>query len=203
MEKSSFMIDVATVSLKQGLAAFYSIPEIQSCIDKEHIRDTPERIFKTMFEMNAGCWEDPASYLSATFSNPNYDQILYVNDQTFVSNCAHHGLVFFGKVHFGYLPADKIVGLSKIPRMIHAFARRPQVQEQLTQQIVDTFMEKVNPKGCGVVIEAYHLCMMVRGIEQDQAYTKTTALKGCFKENDSTHQEFLQGIRKTTEHIWP
>lgn len=179
-------------------------PDIASLIDKEHVSKTPERVVDSLVdELFKGCWEKPEDVLNTTFSESIYDEIVYVADIQFVSICAHHLLPFFGKVHFGYLPDKKIVGLSKIPRLVNVFARRPQVQEKLTLDIVDSFTRLLEPKGCGVVIEAYHLCMMIRGVEQKTAFTKTTALRGCFKTAESTKQEFLHGIKKTSEQLWP
>jgi GTP cyclohydrolase IA len=191
-----------TNQIKFAIQGLFNLEGVKDSIGHEHVYNTPERVAKSMMEMFSGCWEDPRSVLKTTFKNNNYDQILYVNDISIISVCAHHGLYFLGKAHFGYLPDAYYVGLSKIPRLVHVYAKRPQVQEQLTAQIVDTFMEVLKPKGCGLVIEAYHLCMMARGVEEQQAYTKTTALRGSFKEG-STKQEFLQGIHKTTEQIWP
>lgn len=193
--------------IKQNLVAafttFYGHPSIRNSISSEHIGKTPQRVSESLFEMFKGCWENPEDHLSALFTEKDYDEILYVNDISFVSMCAHHNLPFFGKMHFGYLPDGKIVGLSKIPRMIHSFAHRPQVQEKLSHEIVSTFDRIMQPKGCGLVIEAYHLCMMIRGIESKPTYTKSTALRGLFKTSISTKQEFLDGVRKTTNQIWP
>jgi len=202
MEEFIDIKDVKQV-LSHAMEVFYAHPKIKRSIDKQHIQNSPNRIANSMFELFKGCWEDPETYLDATFTDDNYDEIIYVNDVAFVSTCAHHNLPFFGKMHFGYLPNKKIVGLSKIPRLMQAFAHRPQVQEKLTYEIVDTFDHKLSPHGCGLVIEAYHLCMMIRGIESKQSYTKTTQLRGNFKSRSSTKQEFLGGIRKTTDHIWP
>jgi|SRR5579864_7667315 len=190
-------------SLMIALKDYFEISHIYTAIPKDHTEDTPLRVVRSMTEMFRGCWSDPEKHLEVTFNDSDYDEIVYMNDIGFVSNCAHHNLPFFGKVHFGYLPAKKIVGLSKIPRMIRDFALRPQVQEKLTTDIANCFMNAVSPQGCGVVIEAFHLCVMIRGIEQKPSYTKTSALRGSFKENESTKQEFLHGIKKTTEHIWP
>lgn len=196
-------VDVAD-ALMDALHDFYfRIPQIQQCIDPEHTHKTPKRIVESMLEMFNGCWEDPGFLLQPLFENKEYDELVYSNDIPFVSSCAHHNLPFFGKMHFSYLPDKKIVGLSKVPRLIRALSRRPQIQEKLTMEVVSVFQEVVNSKGCGLVVEAYHLCAMVRGIEAAPMYTKTTALRGVFKENDSTRQEFLNGIRKTTNQIWP
>lgn len=188
--------------LEKALQDFYSVPEIANCISQEHIDRSPERVVKSMCEMFEGCFEDPEEVLKVTFKD-NYDEIVYVNSMPFISTCAHHALAFFGRMHFGYLPDGKIVGISKIPRLVEVYSRRPQVQEKLTQDIVDTFMKIVQPKGCGLTVEAYHLCMLIRGVEAVPAYTKTTALRGVFKTQESTKQEFLNGIRKTTEQLWP
>lgn len=189
--------------LERAFALFYAHKPIAECISHEHTNTTPNRMASSMVEMFWGCWQNPDDVLKKVFTEDTYDEIIYVNDISFVSNCAHHNLPFFGRMHFGYLPNKKIVGLSKIPRLVEIYARRPQVQEKLTQDIVNKFMEKISPFGCGLVIEAYHLCMMIRGIEQQPAYTKTTALRGTFKDNESTKQEFLHGIKKTTERLWP
>lgn len=194
--------DVALRLIVQ-LEKFFSFANIRKDIDPQHLSGTPYRIVKSMIEMFHGCWEDPDEALNTLFSNTKYDEIIYENDISFASNCAHHNLAFFGKMHFGYLPDKSIVGLSKIPRLIRVYSKRPQVQELLTQQIVDKFMAIVEPQGCGLVVEAYHLCMLIRGIEAIPTYTKTTALRGTFKSNESTKQEFLQGIKKTTGVIWP
>lgn len=186
-----------------ALKMFYSVPQIAHSISSEHTKKTPARIVKSMLEMFRGCWEDPTEPLQATFTEKKYDEIIYVNDLSFVSNCAHHNLSFFGKIYFGYLPDGKIVGLSKIPRFIQILSRRPQVQEKLTYEIIETFDKALKPRGCGVVIEAYHLCMMIRGVESKPTYTKTTALRGVFKTDISAKQEFLDGIKKASSQIWP
>lgn len=189
------------LKLNGAYECLYGLKEVTDCISEEHIKLSPDRVTKSIFEMFSGCYAEPDDVLDVVFED-TYDEIVYVNDIQFVSNCAHHNLPFFGKMHFGYLPGGAIVGLSKIPRLVEIYSRRPQVQEKLTQDIVDKFMEKVCPKGCGLVVEAYHLCMMIRGVEQKSAYTKTTALRGCFRDG-STKDEFLRGIKKTTEQLWP
>jgi GTP cyclohydrolase I len=188
--------------LGNAYTSLYHIPQIADSIKTEHTKRSPARIVESIFEMFDGCWQDPDEVLNVTFKD-TYDEIVYINDISFVSSCAHHNLPFFGKMHFGYLPEGQIVGLSKIPRLVEIYAHRPQVQEKLTQDIVDKFMEKITPKGCGLVVEAYHFCCAIRGVKQRPAYTKTTALRGVFKTAESTKQEFLQGIKKTTEQLWP
>lgn len=192
------------VDLARGVGSVLQLPEINSSIDPEHIAETPKRVAKAYAEFFSGCYEDPVAVLQKGFKEVKYDEMVYVNNIKFVSFCAHHWLPFFGQINFAYLPADRIVGLSKIPRFIHIYAHRPQVQEKLAAEIADTFQEIVKPIGCGVVIEAYHLCMMIRGVKQDDAYTRTTALRGVFKDNNIVRQEFLDGVNhKNGSKLWP
>lgn len=193
----------AMEDLRKAIAGFYALPEISRTISHEHTKKTPVRIAEAWAELYQGVFVDPKSTLATKFDADGYDEIIYVNNIKFVSSCAHHGLPFFGKAHFAYLPGKKIVGLSKIPRLVQAYALRPQVQEKLTQEIVDTFYQEVKPRGCGMVMEAYHLCVMIRGTKNDSAYTKTTALKGMFKRNASMKAEFLDGVRQSGLHVWP
>lgn len=188
-------------SIAEAIDDLYALPEVRESIHESHTEDTPLRIADSMLEMIEGCWQDPEECLSTTFENGNYDEIVYVNSIRFVSVCAHHHLPFFGKANFGYLPDNKIVGLSKIPRLVEIYSKRPQVQEKLTCDIVDTFMKVINPKGCGLVMEAYHLCLNIRGVENESAWTKTTALRGSFREGH-TKEEFLHGTTSTSQ-IWP
>jgi GTP cyclohydrolase I len=195
-------MDQARKQLELGFKMLYDIPEVKEVVFEDHIEKTPHRSTQAIFEMFAGCWQDPVNILDAIFSSQKYDEIVYENDISFVSTCMHHTMPFFGKAHFAYLPNESIVGLSKIPRLVECYARRPQIQEQLSVAIVDTFMKIIKPYGCGVVIEAWHFCVSVRGANQRPAYTKTCALRGSFKD-DPTRTEFLNGIRKTTEQLWP
>ena len=185
-----------------GMFSLLDMPEIKASISREHIEKTPGRIAESMFELVEGCWQDPKEELRTMFTEGNYDEIVYVNNISFVSVCAHHFLPFFGKAHFGYLPAGNIVGLSKIPRLIETYSKRPQVQEKLTCEIVDTFNEVLKPKGCGLVMEGIHLCMAIRGVKNESAYSRTTALRGVFKDS-STKGEFLDGVRQISKNIWP
>jgi GTP cyclohydrolase IA len=186
----------------EAMKFLYNIPKIKASISEEHTDNTPGRIAVTMIEMFEGCWQDPKEVLQTSFTEEKYDQMIYVNSISFVSMCAHHNLPFFGKTYFAYLPDKKIVGLSKIPRLVEVYSRRPQVQEKLTCEIVDMFNDVVKPSGCGIVIEAIHLCMAIRGVENETAYSKTTALRGCFTDG-STKAEFLEGIKQTSKQIWP
>jgi GTP cyclohydrolase I len=183
----------AFVELEHAVEAICNLPEMKNVIAKCHVEDTPRRVAEAYKELFDGVFTDPAQFLERTFDDQSYDEMVFVQSIDFVSMCAHHWLPFFGKIHFAYIPAQHIVGLSKIPRMMMALAKRPQVQEQLTVQIVNTFQEHVQPKGCGVVIEAVHLCMCFRGAKA-KGYTRTHALRGVFKDSANTRQEFLQAI---------
>jgi len=195
----------AREQLEAAFKAVYEVPQIKDEMMEEHVAETPHRSAHAIFEMFDGCFQDPVSILDALFENTmkRYDEMIYMNDISFISTCMHHTMPFFGKAHFAYLPHVQIVGLSKIPRLVECYAHRPQIQEQLTMAIVDTFMEIVQPLGCGIIIEAWHFCVSVRGAKQVPAYTKTSALRGCFKDNPDTRNEFLNGVRKTTESLWP
>jgi GTP cyclohydrolase IA len=188
--------------LEEAFKELYGLQAIREIVADEHIEKTPARTANALLEMFAGVWQDPVHMLNALFDATGVDELVYVNDISFVSMCAHHTLPFFGKVHFGYLPNEKLVGTSKIPRLIECYSRRPQIQEHLAGAIVNTFMEVVKPHGCGVVIEAWHFCVSIRGANQRPAYMKTAALRGSFKD-DPTRSEFLNGVRKTTEQLWP
>ena len=168
---------------------------------KEHLKDTPSRVVNSLVhDYFTGVKESPIDILSTVFSKGNYDQMIVVSNISFVSFCAHHLLPFIGQVHFGYLPNKGIVGLSKIPRLVEALSRRPQVQEMLTEQVVDSFMEHVEPRGCGVLIEAVHMCMVVRGVKKQGSLTETTALRGDFCK-PFTKTEFLQQVNSKKKVI--
>lgn len=160
---------------------------------KEHVKDTPRRVVKAYKDFFRGALEDPEKILTTSFHKEKYDEVVIVSNIEFTSFCAHHLLPFMGQVHFGYMPDEHIVGLSKIPRLINALSRRLQVQEKLSAEIVDIFFNLVKPKGCGVVVEAEHTCMSVRGVEKKGAITETTALRGNFQQA-SMKSEFLAQI---------
>ncbi len=169
-----------------------AIPE--DAIPSDHLYETPVRVVKAFSEYISGYDTDPASFLSKRFTG-NVDQMVRIRRIEVKSMCAHHLVPIIGVAHFAYLPDKYVVGLSKIPRMINCLSRRLQFQEQLTDQIVDIFQDKVKPLGCAVHIRAIHLCLYYRGIEEPHADTETTALRGCFKD-PSTKAEFLGGITR-------
>jgi len=155
---------------------------------------TPERVEKSMAQLTKGYDEDPTRILQGALFDEDYDEMVIVKDIEMFSLCEHHMLPFFGKVHVAYIPKGKVIGLSKIPRLVEVFARRLQVQERLTRQIADAIQHAIEPQGVGVVIEARHLCMMMRGIEKQHSSTVTSAMVGCFRQKE-TRLEFLSLVR--------
>lgn len=165
-------------------------------IEKEHIEKTPQRFVESFVEYFAGSYQTAEDALATLFPS-KCDEMVTVNDIAFVSFCAHHLVPFLGRVHFSYIPKGRIVGLSKIPRLVEVFSKRPQVQEEFTDQLADAFNRIVKPRGCGVVVEAYHLCVSIRGVKKEDAYTRTNAVRGCYRKNRSVKSEFLSSIPKT------
>ena len=165
--------------------------------DRDGLMQTPARVEKSMAFLTKGYNEDPAKILHDAMFDVDYDEMVIVKDIEMFSLCEHHILPFFGKVHVAYIPKGKVIGLSKIPRLVEVFARRLQVQERLTRQIADTIQEAINPQGVGVVIEARHLCMMMRGIEKQNSSTVTSAMLGVFQKHN-TRAEFLSLVRART-----
>lgn len=161
--------------------------------DREGLVDTPRRV-DAAYDRLFGGYGKSIEDLATVFDGENYDEMIVVKDIELYSTCEHHMLPFFGKVHIGYIPNDKIIGLSKMPRLVEVFARRLQNQERLTTQIADAMMELLNPKGVAVVVEAKHFCMMSRGVEKQQSSATTSALRGLFKKDASTRAEFLKLI---------
>lgn len=158
---------------------------------REGLQETPKRVAKAYASLFSGYSMDPKEILTV-FDGENYDEMIVVKDIEFYSHCEHHMLPFFGKAHIGYIPSKKIVGLSKLPRIVDIFSRRLQNQERITQQIADCVMELLHPKGVGVVLEAKHLCMMVRGVEKQNSFVRTSSMRGIFRERDNTRAEFLE-----------
>jgi GTP cyclohydrolase I len=156
---------------------------------------TPARMEKSMAFLTKGYNEEPSKVLHGALFDEDYDEMVIVKDIEMFSLCEHHMLPFFGKVHVAYVPKGKVIGLSKIPRLVEVFARRLQVQERLTRQIADAIQEAISPLGVGVIIEARHLCMMMRGIEKQHSSTVTSAMLGCFRQKETRH-EFLSLVQQ-------
>ena len=157
---------------------------------------TPERVAKALAFMTQGYHRDIDQLLNGALFPIEYDEMVIVKDIDFFSMCEHHLLPFYGRVHVGYLPNKKVVGLSKIPRIVDVFARRLQVQERLTVQIAETLKSKLNAHGVGVVVEARHLCMMMRGVEKQNTIAVSSSMLGAFRSQPQTRQEFLKLIRR-------
>ena len=163
--------------------------------EREGLVRTPNRVARALRFLNGGHEEDPAEILRGALFESDCDEMVLVKDIELYSMCEHHMLPFHGKCHVGYIPQGRIVGLSKIPRIVDSFSRRLQVQERLTQQIATTLMEQLRPEGVGVVVEAIHLCMAMRGVEKQRSYAITSAMLGSFRDDRATRQEFLDLIR--------
>lgn len=169
--------------------------EIGENPEREGLAKTPLRVEKAYEFLTRGYREDPCKILSEAIFTERYDEMVLVRDIELYSLCEHHLLPFYGKCHVGYMPNGKVVGLSKIPRVVEVYARRLQVQERLTNQIADIIMECLEPQGVAVVIEARHLCMMMRGVEKQNTFVSTSALRGVFRDNLSTRDEFMHLVR--------
>jgi GTP cyclohydrolase IA len=162
--------------------------------NREGLRRTPERFEKALRYLTSGYRQDPEKLLNGAMFSVCYDNMVVVKDIELYSLCEHHLLPFFGKCHVAYIPNRKVVGLSKIARLVNMYARRLQIQERLTSQVAKAIQEKLSPEGVGVVIEARHLCMVMRGVEKQHSAAVTSAMLGAFRENKQTRDEFLSLI---------
>jgi len=158
---------------------------------REGLRRTPERFEKALRFLTSGYRQDPEKLLNGAMFSVCYDEMVVVKDIELYSLCEHHLLPFFGKCHVAYIPNKRVVGLSKIARLVNMYARRLQIQERLTSQIAETINDKLKPQGVGVIIEARHLCMVMRGVEKQHSSAVTSAMLGVFRENKQTRDEFL------------
>jgi GTP cyclohydrolase I len=163
---------------------------------RDGLLDTPERMEKSMAFLTRGYAMDVKTVLHNALFEVEYDEMVIVKDVEFYSMCEHHLLPFFGKAHIAYVPNGKVIGLSKIPRVVDVFARRLQVQERLTTEIADAITEAIAPQGVAVILEAQHLCMMMRGVEKQHSETVTSAMRGVFKTQLQTRNEFLSLVRR-------
>lgn len=204
---SNNKVNLNTENLEAALSTFISDLVVESATTyprryvalQQHTAGTAARIAKTWVEDFWGLRVDPASFLSTTFES-DYDQMVVVGKVEFTSWCAHHFLPFFGRYSFAYVPNNRVVGLSKIPRMIEAWCAQPQIQEKLSEDIVGAFYQVLRPHGCGIVMDAVHSCMCARGVNK-LATTRTVALRGCFSSNDnSSKQELLSAVGPIPEY---
>ena len=186
---ASHNVDTARIqrAVREILAAVGEDP------DREGLLETPARVARMYAELFSGLSNDPRQHLKKFFTE-KYDEVVLVRDISFCSVCEHHLLPFMGKAHIGYLPNGKVIGLSKLARVVDGVARRPQVQERLTEEIADMLLEELDAKGVGVVIEATHTCMTIRGVKKPGSICTTSAMKGIFRRNLSTRSELLQLI---------
>ena len=167
--------------------------------NRDGLRNTPARVDRAFRFLTSGYQMSVDDLVNKALFDVAYDEMVIVRDIELFSLCEHHLLPFFGKCHVGYIPNGRVIGLSKIPRLVDMYARRLQVQERLTTQIAETMNEKIHPRGVAVVIEAQHLCMIMRGVEKQNSVAVTSSMYGVFKENQNTRNEFLNLVRHTTK----
>ena len=195
LAKKAANVPLADATMQQIYA------ELLTRIGEDPARDgllrTPERMEKSMAFLTQGYSRSIEHVLHQALFDVNYDEMVIVKDVEFYSLCEHHLLPFFGKAHIAYVPNGKVIGLSKIPRIVDVFARRLQVQERMTQQIAEAIEEAIHPQGVGVVLEAQHLCMMMRGVEKQNSSTVTSAMLGVFKSQLQTRNEFLSLVERS------
>src|ERR1700728_2726595 len=186
-------VDLASASTQQIYAEL--LTRIGEDPTRDGLHDTPRRMEKSMAFLTQGYNQTVEEVLHGALFDVDYDEMVIVKDIEFYSLCEHHLLPFFGKAHVAYVPQGKVIGLSKIPRIVDVFARRLQVQERLTHQVAEAIEEAIHPQGVGVVMEAQHLCMMMRGVEKQSSITVTSSLRGVFKTQLQTRSELLALVR--------
>jgi len=165
--------------------------------DREGLRDTPQRVVRSYEEFFAGYMQEPGEMLRRTFEETDgYDEIVLLKNVSFESHCEHHMVPIIGVAHVAYVPHNRVVGISKLARVVEAFGKRLQIQERLTQQIAKTIEQVLEPKGVGVVIEAQHQCMTTRGVKKSDVTMSTSCMLGCFRDNLATRSEFLDALRR-------
>ena len=191
-------VNLMNIELESAKKAVHSLLQaVGEDPEREGLKNTPDRVARMYSELLSGYRADPAKIINGALFNINYDEMVLVRDIEFYSLCEHHMLPFLGRAHVAYIPAGKVLGLSKIPRMVDMYARRLQVQERMTRQIADFLQEFLAPQGVGVVIEAVHLCSMMRGVKKHDARMTTSAMHGAFRANLATRQEFLENISRS------
>jgi GTP cyclohydrolase I len=196
-------------AVRGGISTGASLPEIIRELlaalgedpAREGLQGTPERIAQTLEFLTSGHQMQAGDVLNGALYPVTYDEMVIVKDIELFSLCEHHLLPFFGKCHVAYIPDQKVVGLSKIPRLVDMFSRRLQIQERLTTQIAETLMEHIRPQGVGVVIEARHLCMMMRGVEKQHSQAVTSAMLGVFRSQEQTREEFLALVMRESKGV--
>jgi GTP cyclohydrolase I len=188
-------LDAARKLIRELLQAVGEDPE------REGLKNTPDRVARMYVELLSGYNDKPAMIVNGALFNINYDEMVIVRDIEFYSLCEHHMLPFIGRAHVAYIPAGKVIGLSKIPRIVDMYARRLQIQERMTRQIADFVQETLEPQGVAVVVEALHLCSMMRGVKKHDARMTTSAMHGSFRARLATRQEFLDNISRGSKPL--
>ncbi len=193
MKKNKAVLQVMPSRPEHGIAPLMAdiLARIGEDPSREGLLRTPERFEKAIKFLTSGYESDLDKIINGALFSVEYDEMVIVKDIEFYSLCEHHLLPFFGKIHVAYLPGKSVIGLSKIPRIVDMFARRLQVQERLTQQIAETIQQVLQPRGVGVICEAQHFCMMMRGVEKQHSGTVTSSMLGAFREDKGTREEFL------------
>jgi len=198
-ERDSFAVNIDFEAAKRTIVEL--LKAIGEDPEREGLRNTPDRVSRMYAELLSGYGSDPQKIINGALFNINYDEMVLVRDIEFYSLCEHHMLPFLGRAHVAYLPAGKVIGLSKIPRIVDMYARRLQVQERMTRQIADLLQQTLAPQGVAVVVEAMHLCSMMRGVKKHDARMTTSAMHGAFRGNLATRQEFLENISRSRVNI--
>jgi len=188
-------VDLARQLVLELLKAVGEDPE------REGLRNTPDRVARMYTELLSGYADEPEAVVNHALFDINYDEMVIVRDIEFYSLCEHHMLPFIGRAHVAYIPAGKVIGLSKIPRIVDMYARRLQIQERMTRQIADFIQRILNPQGVAVVVEAMHMCAMMRGVKKHDARMTTSAMHGSFRANLATRQEFLENISRGSKPL--
>src|SRR5258706_606546 len=188
-------IEAARQSIVELIRAVGEDPE------REGLKNTPDRVARMYIELLSGYASEPEKIINGALFHISYDEMVIVRDIEFYSLCEHHLLPFIGRVHVAYIPAGEVIGLSKIPRIVDMYARRLQVQERMTRQIADLLSEVLKPQGVAVVVEAMHMCSMMRGVKKHDARMTTSAMHGAFRANLATRQEFLDNISRGSKPL--
>jgi GTP cyclohydrolase I len=190
-------LDIANIDYETvRRAVFEIIKAVGEDPEREGLQNTPDRVSRMYAELLSGYSADPRKIINGALFNITYDEMVLVRDIEFYSLCEHHMLPFLGRAHVAYLPKGKVIGLSKIPRIVDMYARRLQVQERMTRQIADLLQEILEPRGVAVVVEGIHMCSMMRGVKKHDARMTTSAMHGAFRTNLATRQEFLDNISR-------
>lgn len=201
LEEKQVNLVVEPTWLNQGnieVAVHSILRNIGENPEREGLLNTPNRVARMYQELTSGYYTDPIKLINGAIFSVDYDEMVVVKDIDFYSMCEHHMLPFYGKAHVAYIPNGKVVGLSKIPRIVEMFARRLQIQEQMTSQIANFIQEALNPQGVAVVIEGAHMCAMMRGVKKDNIKMVTSKMLGSFKENEKTRIEFMAHLKNNS-----